>query len=423
MKKAIVIILLGLLALALCLGAAAAEEAILGQPFPDFTATDTEGNTFTLSEALKDHEAVLINCWATWCSPCESEFPDLNAAYEKYGDRVAFIALSIEDNDTADIIAAFRESHGITFPMGRDEGMAVYGYTQSVYIPVTVIVDRFGNACFMQIGAFRGADDICRVLDVFLGDGYTETRVLNGIPKDTATTAFHVSAKRAVVVENESAKTVLLKVEGIEEPVLIYIVPEDTARLRLEITAGEDPSEMYFYDQAQAQDTALSQLLDAASGTYIYEQGVPGDENSAHYNYGLLVSELLNADPDAVEFFLVRDEAYIEDVLDYIRSFGYEQVSWEYSEPAAGEAAAPAYILHIVDQYGNAVPEVCVNFCTDTACTMVEGDENGAVTFEGEPGVYHVQLVEAPDGYGFDEAFELYVGEAYGEWVVRIRKD
>jgi peroxiredoxin len=31
------------------------------KPFPDFTVTDSEGKTFTLSEALKDHEAVLIN--------------------------------------------------------------------------------------------------------------------------------------------------------------------------------------------------------------------------------------------------------------------------------------------------------------------------------------------------------------------------
>ena len=54
--------------LALCAVAASGEENIagfLGKPFPDFTATDTEGNTFTLSEALKDHEAVLISSSAT----------------------------------------------------------------------------------------------------------------------------------------------------------------------------------------------------------------------------------------------------------------------------------------------------------------------------------------------------------------------
>ena len=120
MKKSMIILLLALL---LCFCTAAAENTeILGQAVPDFTAEDTEGNTFSLSEALKDHEAVLINIWATWCPPCRQEFPDLNEAYEQYKDRVAFIALSSERNDTLSVIADFRTENGITFPMGRESG-------------------------------------------------------------------------------------------------------------------------------------------------------------------------------------------------------------------------------------------------------------------------------------------------------------
>ena len=98
MKKLIILILTVLM---LCLGAASADTGFeLGKPFMDFTAADTEGNTFTLSEALKDHEAVLLNIWATWCGPCQSEFPDLEKAYQQYKDKVAFIALSYDDGDT-----------------------------------------------------------------------------------------------------------------------------------------------------------------------------------------------------------------------------------------------------------------------------------------------------------------------------------
>lgn len=96
------VLLISLLTLTLCLGGALAEEEILGQPFPDFTAQDTQGNTYTLSGLLKDHEAVLINIWATWCAPCKMEMPYLNEMYEAYKDRVAFIALSKEPNDTAE---------------------------------------------------------------------------------------------------------------------------------------------------------------------------------------------------------------------------------------------------------------------------------------------------------------------------------
>ena len=66
-----------------------------------------------MSEALKDHEAVLINFRATWYMPCRNEFPYLNEAYEKYRDRVAFIALSTEPKDTADRIEAYRKENGL----------------------------------------------------------------------------------------------------------------------------------------------------------------------------------------------------------------------------------------------------------------------------------------------------------------------
>ena len=111
-RFAALILCMAMMLAALCAGGACEEAfgtSFLGKPFPDFTVTDTEGNTFTLSEALKDHEAVLINFWATWCRPCNHEFPYLNEAYEKYRDRVAFIALSKENKDTTEKIAAFKK--------------------------------------------------------------------------------------------------------------------------------------------------------------------------------------------------------------------------------------------------------------------------------------------------------------------------
>ena len=94
--------------LALCVSIAGAEATkdFLGKPFPDFTVTDSKGKTFTLSEALKDHEAVLINFWATWCDPCKNEFPMLNKVYEEV--TVNFCtdtACTPEETDEAGMIA------------------------------------------------------------------------------------------------------------------------------------------------------------------------------------------------------------------------------------------------------------------------------------------------------------------------------
>ena len=422
MKK----IILVLLALALCIGAAAAEDAgILGKPFPDFTVTDTDGNTFTLSEALKGHEAALINIWATWCPPCRSEFPDLNEVYERYGDRVAFIALSSEDDDTLEIIGDFRRELGLTLPMGRDEngklGIYINGGTA---IPATVVVDRFGNAVFTQTGSFAGADEVERVIRAFLGDGYTETVVLDRIPRETSTGAFPVSAGRALRLENENVKRVVFHAENSPEPVEVLVVNDDTAHIRLELAVSDIPGDMIYYDLLLQKLCKLPTLLDPERNAYVYDQEIPAAGEESAYNYGCLVNYAAAADPDYLEAYMIRDEGMIEDFAELLRASGYEGVTWEYAEAVQAEAntAAQAYILHVTDQDGTPVPDVYVNFCTDTACTPCRSDANGTITFEGAQDNYHVQLMKVPEGFRFDEGYEMYTGSSYGEWLLRIER-
>ena len=424
LKKLIPVILAA--ALALCLSAAAADDAdFLGKPFPDFSVTDTEGNTFTLSEALKDHDAVVINFWASWCPPCENEFPFLQETWEKYGDRVAFIALSTEEEDTVEKIAEYRESHGITFPMGRDEGMEQYSYLNINSIPDTVIVDRFGNAVFFHNGSFMNAGELERCLDVFLGEGYTQSSVLQVIPGESSTRAFPVSAKRGVVIENENVKTVCFRLGGSRSPLVCYIVPDAPAHIRLELSAADNPGTMV-YNDLWGDFSSVTDLFDPERGAFVHDQEPEGTYGGSvyHFNYGIMYdSVLLDQDPDILEYFIVPDEQYIGEVEEELRASGFEDISWEFSEPESADSSLQAYALHIIDQYGNAVPEVTVNFCSDTACTPCESDETGALTFSGKPDVYHVQIVEVPDGYSFDESYELYTESTYAEWVLRIRKD
>lgn len=416
MRKFLII----LLALMLCAGVAAAEEAgVLGMPFPDFTATDTEGNVFTLSEALKDHEAALINIWATWCPPCRAEMPYLNEAYAQYGDRVAFIALSCEANDTLEKIEAYRRELGLSFPMGRDEGSLLYQHVKSSGIPVTVIVDRFGNAGFMRIGSFLGTGEIARVIEAFLGDGYTETTVLNEIPKDATTRAFPVAAARAIHVENEDARRVLIRATVGQEPLTVYVVADDVAHLRLEPSANDNLSELLYYNLSDAR--LLQELYDADRNAFVFDQPMPNGATEDYYAYACLFSGDGN-DPDMIGVYLIPDEEHIETILNDLRSQGFE-VSWEYSDEEAPGQAAEAYVLHIVDQDGAPVPGVTVNFCTDATCTPAQSGDDGLIRFDGAPDSYHVQLLQAPEGYSFDPDFELYTAAEYGEWLLRVRRD
>ena len=90
-------------------------EDYVGKALDDFTVPLTDGTEFILSEALKTHELVLINLWATWCPPCRAEFPFLEEAWGQYKDKVCVVALSVEAKDTMDVISKFAEQYGLTF--------------------------------------------------------------------------------------------------------------------------------------------------------------------------------------------------------------------------------------------------------------------------------------------------------------------
>ena len=413
--------------LALCAGTASAEESkgFLGKPFPEFTATDTEGNTFTLSEALKDHETVLINLWATWCGPCLREFPFLSEVSQKYSDRMAFIALSVEPNDTMEKIAEYRRENSVLLPMGRDEGDELYQYIRTNSVPDTVIVDRFGNAVFFHDRTFGSVEDVERVLDTFLGDNYQETAVLNGIPRDASTRAFPVSAARALYPEGGNYQKALLHVDGLRNPIACWIIPDESVTIRIEVAADDDVPVMAYEETCNGTDTYIKDLLDPDTGVYSFRQSMPGPEDEYQFvKIALFNAQEEEASEKDIISYLMKDEDGLKALVEGIKSQGYEGVSWEYADAdAPAENALQAYIIHVVDQDNNPVEEVTVNFCTDLACTPGESDENGTVTFTGAPDVYHVQIVDVPEGYSWDESYDMYTTREYGEWVLRVRKD
>ncbi len=160
----------------------------LGRRLEDFKFTGFDGESHSLYETLQEKNMVLINIWATWCSPCRMEFPYMEEAYEEYKDQIEIFALSCEPDDTDETLEAFAGELGLTFPMGRDSADLSNTFRANA-IPTSIVIDRFGTICFIEAGSQTSADNFRRLFDAFLGDNYTESALLTEIPPEPAADA------------------------------------------------------------------------------------------------------------------------------------------------------------------------------------------------------------------------------------------
>jgi thiol-disulfide isomerase/thioredoxin len=92
----------------------AASAAAKPKPeFPSLKITTFDGKPYDLAEH-RGHW-VVVNYWATWCTPCLAEIPDL-AAFDQAREDVEVIGLAFEDIEKADM-QAFLKEHPIPYPI------------------------------------------------------------------------------------------------------------------------------------------------------------------------------------------------------------------------------------------------------------------------------------------------------------------
>ena len=94
---------------------------------------------------MHEGKPVLVNFWFPSCPPCRAEMPDLQTAFEKYGDQVAFIGIQQLGLDSPASGAAFVKELGLTYPSLADtESRIQFDYDVFSY-PTTVFLDKNHN--------------------------------------------------------------------------------------------------------------------------------------------------------------------------------------------------------------------------------------------------------------------------------------
>ena len=174
MQKRIAVFMLAVLLAAMLGTAVYASDAGIGigpgETMPDFTVSLTDGTTATLSGMLEENDLVVLNVFTSWCGPCEREFPEMEEVYLEKKDRMEILSISGDPADTMEIIAQYKESHGLTFPMGlKDDSPGVLKISA---FPTSIFIDRSGKVGFIKVGAFPDKKEFEDKVDYFLSPDY-----------------------------------------------------------------------------------------------------------------------------------------------------------------------------------------------------------------------------------------------------------
>ena len=99
---------------------------------------------------------IVINKWASWCGPCQTEFPAYQRASVAFGRQVAFIGLDGKDANAAAI--AFLRRFPVSYPsyVDPDEDIA-RTIKAATYYPQTVYFDRGGAEVYDHAGPYETA--------------------------------------------------------------------------------------------------------------------------------------------------------------------------------------------------------------------------------------------------------------------------
>lgn len=126
----------------------------------NFTLEDMDGNLFVLKDNL-GKGPILLDFWATWCTPCKNALPYMQEIYDKYKDQgFSFVSISIDSPKSQGKIKPLIMSKKFTFPVLLDPNSEVLKMFQGVSVPFQVLFDKDGNIIETHTGYNPGDEKV-----------------------------------------------------------------------------------------------------------------------------------------------------------------------------------------------------------------------------------------------------------------------
>ena len=121
----------------------------------EFAFKDTSGHV----QRLADYRGkwVLVNFWATWCTPCLQEIPDLVALHNAHKDKdLVVLGMALEYSSSKSVMD-FAARRGITYPVILGDYQMAAQIGEIGTLPTTVLFDPSGKPAAYQEGVITRA--------------------------------------------------------------------------------------------------------------------------------------------------------------------------------------------------------------------------------------------------------------------------
>ena len=124
-------------------------SSLVNSVAPDFSLQDLDGKPLNLSSYRG--KVVLLDFWATWCTPCRGEIPHFVEFQNKYGDQ-GFQAIGISMDDGPKPVREFYQQLKMNYPVALGSEKVAEAYGGVLGLPVTFVIGRDGRVAAKYVG-------------------------------------------------------------------------------------------------------------------------------------------------------------------------------------------------------------------------------------------------------------------------------
>lgn len=156
MRKVVLLIVVIVIAVVVYEGARRNSHSKGGHPgavdssAPQFSLQDLDGKSLAL--ANYQGKVVLLNFWATWCTPCRGEIPQFVDFQNTLGPQgLQLIGISMDDD--AKPVHEFYQQFKMNYPVGIGNANLAESYGGVLGLPVTFLIGRDGRIAAKYVGA------------------------------------------------------------------------------------------------------------------------------------------------------------------------------------------------------------------------------------------------------------------------------